>query len=159
MHTYLFFLHTKFVESLFFCYLSIPWFWINLESTFNFLLYAKQLFFSHWVMLNSLQLPGLQHTRLLCRSLSHSLLKFMFIESVMLSNRLILWGPLLLLPSVFPNIRVFSNESGLHIRRSKYWSFSFSVSPSNEYSGLISFRIDWLDLFAAQRTCKYTYPL
>ena len=73
-----------------------------------------------------------------------SLLKLMSIESVMPSNHLILCHPLLLLPSVFPIIRVFSNESVLHIRSPKYWSFSFSISPSNEYSGLISFRMDWL---------------
>jgi len=77
-----------------------------------------------------------------------------FIESVMPSNHLILCRSLLLLPSVFPSIRVFSNESVLHIRWSKYWSFSFSISPSNEYSGLISFRMDRLDLFAVQGTLK-----
>ena len=75
-------------------------------------------------------------------------------ESVMPSNHLILCCPLLLLPSIFPNIRVFSNESVLHIRWPKYWSFSFSISPYNEYSGLISFRMDWLDLLAVQGTCK-----
>jgi len=83
-----------------------------------------------------------------------SLLKFMSIESVMPSNYLILCHPLLLLPSIFPSIRVFSNESVLPIRWPKYWSFSFSISPSNEYSGLISFRIDWFDLLAVQRTLK-----
>ena len=80
---------------------------------------------------------------------SRSLLKLLFIESVMPSNRLILCC-LHLLPSIFPSIRVFSNESVLHIRWPKHWSFSFSISPSNEYSGLISFRIDWFDLFAVQ---------
>ena len=84
---------------------------------------------------------------------SQSLLKLMSIESVMPSNHLILCHPLIL-PSIFPSIRVFSNESSLHIRRPKYWSFSFSISPSNEYSGLISFRMDWLDLFAVQGTLK-----
>ena len=79
---------------------------------------------------------------------SLNLLKFMFIESVMPSNYLILCHPLLLLPSIFPSIRVFSNDSVLHIRWPKYWSFSFSISPSNEYSGLISIRMDWLDLLA-----------
>ena len=74
------------------------------------------------------------------------------LESMMPSNRLILCCPLLLLPSIFPSIRVFSNELSLHIRQPKYWSFSFSISPSNEYSGLISFRIDQFDLFAVQRT-------
>ena len=75
-------------------------------------------------------------------------------ESVMPSNHFILCRPLLLLPSIFPSIRVFSNESVLHIRWPKYWSFSFSISPSNEYSGLISFRMDWLDLLAVQGTLK-----
>src|SRR5574341_224465 len=78
----------------------------------------------------------------------------MFIESVMPSNHLVLCHSLLLLPSIFPNIRVFSNESVLHIRWPKYWSFSFSISPSNEYSGLISFMIDWLDLLVVQGTFK-----
>ena len=78
----------------------------------------------------------------------------MSIESVMPSNHLILCHPLLLLPSIFPSIRVFSNESVLHIRWPKYWSFSFSISPSNEYSGLISFRMDWLYLLAVQGTLK-----
>ena len=85
---------------------------------------------------------------------SRSLLKLMSIESVMPSNHLIFCCPLLFLPSVFPSIRVFSNELALHIRWSKYWSFSFSISPSNEYSGLISFRIDWFDLLAGQGTLK-----
>ena len=83
-------------------------------------------------------------------TISQSLLKFMSIESVMLSNHLIFRGPLLLLPSIFPSIRVFSNELALHIPWPKYWSFS--NSPSNEYSGLISFRIDWFDLLAVQGT-------
>ena len=85
---------------------------------------------------------------------SQSLLKFMPIESVMPSSHLILCCPLLLLPSIFPSVRVFSSESVLHIRWPKYWSFSFSISPSNEYSGLISFRVDWLDVFAVQGTLK-----
>ena len=80
--------------------------------------------------------------------------KPMFIESVMQSNHLILCCPLLLLPSIFPRIRVFSNESVLCIRWPKYWSFSFSISPSNKHSGLVSFRMDWLDLLAIQRTLK-----
>ena len=82
-----------------------------------------------------------------------NLLKFMSIESVTLFNHLILCLPLLL-PSIFPNIRVFCNESALHIRWPKYWSFSFSISPSNEYSGLISFWIDWFDLLAVRGTLK-----
>ena len=85
---------------------------------------------------------------------SWNLLKLMSIESVMASNHLILYCPLLLLLSIFPSIRVFSNESVLCIRWPKYWSFSFSISPSNEYSGLISFRMDWLDLLAVQGTLK-----
>ena len=90
--------------------------------------------------------PVLHHSR--------SLLKFMSIESVMPSNHLIFFPPLLLLPSIFPSIRVFSKESALRIRWLKDWSFTFCVSPSSEYSGLISFRIDWLDLLAVQGTLK-----
>ena len=86
---------------------------------------------------------------------SWSLLKLVSIELVMPSNHLILCHPLLLLPSIFPSIWVFSKESVLQIRWPKYWSFSFSNSPSNEYSGLISFRIDWFDLFAVQRTLQH----
>ena len=89
---------------------------------------------------------------------SGSLLKFMSIESVMSSNHLILCCPLLLLASIFPTIRVFSNESVLHIRWPKYWSYSFNISPSNEYLGLISFRIDWFDLLAVQGTLKSLLP-
>ena len=80
--------------------------------------------------------------------------KPMSIETVMPSDHLILYRPLLLLPSIFPSIRVFSNESALHIRWPKYWSFHFNISPSNEHPGLISFRMDWLDLLAAQGTLK-----
>ena len=82
------------------------------------------------------------------------LLKLMFIESVMPSNHLILCYPLLLPPSIFPSIRVFSNESVLHIRWPKHWSFNFRINSSKEYSGLLSFRMDWLDLLAVQGTCK-----
>ena len=89
---------------------------------------------------------------------SRSLIKLMSIEPVMPSNHLILCCSLLLPPSIFPSIRVFSSESVLHIRWPKDWSFSFSISPSNEYSGLISFRIDWLDLLAAQGTLKSLLP-
>ena len=85
---------------------------------------------------------------------SQNLLKLMSIESVMLSNHLILCRPLLLPPSIFPSIRVFSDELVLHIRWPKYWSFSFNISTSNEHPGLISFRMDWLDLLAVQRTLK-----
>ena len=104
-------------------------------------------------MSGSLRPHGLQHARLPCPSNSWSLLKLMSIGSVMPSNYLIFCRPLPL-PSIFPNIRVFSNESVLHIRWPKYWSFDFNISPSNEYSGLISFRIDWMDLLAIQGTLK-----
>ena len=105
------------------------------------------------VLSDSLRPHGLQHTRPPCPSPTPSLLKLMSIESVMPSNHLILCHSLLLLPSVFPSIRVFSKESVLHIRWPKYWSFSLNISPSNECSGLISFRMDWLDL-ADQGTLK-----
>ena len=105
--------------------------------------------FSHSVVSNSLQ----PHASLSITN-SWSLPKLMSIESVMPSNHLILCRPLLLLSSSFPNIRVFSNESALHIRWPKYWSFSFKISPSNEHPGLISFRMHWLDLLAVQGTLK-----
>ena len=92
-----------------------------------------------------------------CFPVHHQLLsspKLMFTESVMPSNHLILYCPLLLLPSIFPSIRVFSNQLVLHIRWPKYWSFSFNISPSNEHPGLIFFRMDWLDLLAVQGTLK-----
>ena len=111
--------------------------------------------FSHYVVSNSFATP---RTAACQASLSvinsQSLLKLMSIESVMPPNHFILCHPLLLLPLIFPRIRVFSNESALHIRWPNYWSFSFSISPSNEYSGLISFRMDWLDLLAVQGTLK-----
>ena len=94
------------------------------------------------------------HQTFLSYTISRSLLKLMSIQSVMPSNHLILGCPLLLLPSIFPSIRVFSSELALPIRWPKYWSFSFLISPSNEYSGLISFRIDWLDLLAVQGILK-----
>ena len=87
-------------------------------------------------------------------TISQDLLKFMSIELIIPSSHLNLCRPLLLLPSIFPSISIFSNESACHIRWSKYWSFSFSISPSNEYSGLISFRIDWLDLLVVQGPLK-----
>ena len=107
-------------------------------------------------MSDSLRPHGLHHKGQSSLSItnSRSLLKLMSIESMMPSNHLILHRPLLLLPSIFPSIRVFSNESVLHIRWPKYWNFSFSISPSSEYSGLISFRINWLDLLAVQGTLK-----
>ena len=111
--------------------------------------------FSHWVVSSSLQPQGLQHARPPCPSATtRSLLKLMSMESVMPSNHLILCRPFLLPPSTFPSIRVFSNKSVVHIRLPKYWSFSFSISPSSEYSELISFRMDWLDLLSAQGTLK-----
>ena len=109
-------------------------------------------------MSDSLQPHRLQHTKLPCPSPTPKiLLKLRSIDLVawmMPYNYLILCCPLLLLPSIFPSIRVFSNESALHIRWPKYWSFSFNLSPSSEYSGLISFRMDWLDLLAVQGTLK-----
>ena len=104
-----------------------------------------QLFVTPWTV---------AHQASLSITNSQNLLKLMSIDSVMLSNYRILCCPLLLLPSIFPSIRVCSNESVLHIRWPKYWSFSFSISPSNEYSGLISFRMDLLDLLAVQGTLK-----
>ena len=102
------------------------------------------LFVTPWTAARQISLPF---------TISQSLLKLMSIESVMPSNHLILCRPLLL-PSIFPSIRVFSNESVPHIRWPKYWSFSFSISLSNEYSGLVSFRIDWLALLAVQGSLK-----
>ena len=111
--------------------------------------------FSCSVMSNSLRPNESQHARLFLSITNFwNLLKLMYIELVMPSNHLILCRPLLLLPSIFPSIRAFSNESLLHIRWPKCWSFSFSISPSNEYSGLISFRVDGLDLLAVQGTLK-----
>ena len=94
------------------------------------------------------------HWTSLSFTISQNFLKLMTFESVMPSNHLILCHPLLLLPSIFPSIRVFSNEWALCIRWPKYWSFNFSISPSKEYSGLISFRMDWFDLLAVQQTLK-----
>ena len=115
-----------------------------------------QLLFSHEVMSDSLQPHGLQCTRLPCPSPtnSQSLLTLMSIKLVMPSNCLILCHPLLLLPSIFPSIRVFSNESALLIRWPKDWNFRFSISPSSEYSGLISYRMDWFDLLCVLGTLK-----
>ena len=106
--------------------------------------------FSHSVMSDS----WTAHQASLSITSSQGLLKLMSIKSVMPSNHLILCHPLLLLPSIFPSIRFFSSEAVLHIRWPNYWSFSFSINPSSEYSGLISFRIDWLDLLAVQGTLK-----
>ena len=123
--------------------------------------------FKWWIGLESVQL--LSHVWLfvtpwaaacqasLSLTISQGLLKLKSIEFVMPSNHLVFCHPLLLLPSIFPGIRVFSNESALRIRRPKYWSFSFSISPSNEYSELISFRMDWLDLLAVQGTLSRVF--
>ena len=128
---------------------------VNLSSIFT-LIQCLQSQFSSVQLLSHVQLFATPWTAAHQASLSitnsQNLLKLMSIESVMPSNHLILCRPLLLLPSIFTSIRVFSNESALHIRWPKYWSFSFSISPSNEHSGLISFRVDWLDLFAVQGT-------
>ena len=97
------------------------------------------------------------HQPALSFTISQSLTKLLSIELVMPSNHLILCHPLLLLPSTFPSIRVSYNESSLHIKWPKYWSFNFSIIPSNEYSGLISFKVDWFDLLAVQRTLKTFY--
>ena len=113
-----------------------------------------EMLFSGSVMSDSLQPHEPQHTRLPCPSLSPRVCSNSSIESVMPSNHLIFCCPLLLLPSVFPSIRVFSNESALHVRWPKYWSFSFGIIPFNEYSGLIAFRVDWFDLLAVQETVK-----
>ena len=111
--------------------------------------------FSCSVVSNSLRPHGLQHCQAsLSITNSWSLLKLLSIKLVVPSNHIILCRPLLLPPSVFPSTRVFSNESVLHIRWPKYWSFSFSISPSNEHPGLISFRMEWLDLLAVQGTLK-----
>ena len=110
--------------------------------------------FSRSVVSNSLQPHEPQHARPLSITNPWSLPKLMSIVLGMPSNHLILCRPLLLLPSIFPNIGVFSNESALHFRWPKYWSFSFNISPSNEHPGLISFKIDWLDLIAVQGTLK-----
>ena len=129
-------------------YLFLPW---NLP--FNLLNCSVQ--FSHSVVSDSVTTPWTAaHQASLTITKCQSLRKLMSIESVMPSSHLILCRPLLLLPSIFPSIRVFSSESVLHIRWPKYWSFSFTISPSNEYSGLISFRMDWLDLLAVQGTLK-----
>ena len=109
-------------------------------------------------MLDSVTLWAAANQAFLSITVSLSLLKLMSIESVTLSNHLILFCPLLLLPSIFPTIRVFPSESVLRIRWPKYWSFSFSISPFNEYSGLISFRIDWFDLLASLGDSQKSSP-
>ena len=121
---------------------SLKWWTLNRAGSVQWLSHIP-LFATPWTA---------AHQASLSITNSWSLLKLMSIKWVMSSNHLILCHPLLLLPSIFPSIRVFSNESVLHIRWSKYWSFSFSISPSSEYSGLIFFRINWFDLHAVQGT-------
>ena len=143
-------------RTVYFCILSAWYIEGNFKSNSSGILFSSvqslscvQLFVAPWTaaLQASLSIPN-----------SHSLLKLMSIESLMPSNHLILCHFLLLLPSILPSIRVFSNESVLRIRWPKYWSFSFSVSPSNEYSGLISFRIDWFDLLVVQGTPRKSSP-
>ena len=134
-------------------YLSIDWpsiTIIKLSLIYQSVFLSTYLVLQSLVMSYSLRLRGLQHARLPCPSLPRSLLKLMCFESMMPSNHLILYHPLILLSSVFPSIRVFSNVSALQIRWPKYWSFRLSISPSNEYSGLISSRIDWFDLLTSK---------
>ena len=119
--------------------------WLKVQFSSVQLLSHVRLFETPWTA---------AHEASLSVTNSRSLFKLMFIESVMPSNHLILCRPLLFLPSIFPSIRVFSNESVLHISWPKYWSFRFNISPSNEYSELISFRMDWFDLLAVQGTLK-----
>ena len=123
--------------------LSQPFWWLQFSSVQS--LSRVQLFATPWTIARQASLSTTN---------SWSLLKLMSIESVMLSNHLILCCPLLLMPSIFPVITVFSSESALRIRWPKYWSFSFNISPSNEHSGMISFRIDWLDLLEVQGTLE-----
>ena len=126
--------------------------WRTSLEKFKTIQYQYQ--FSRSVVSDSLQPHEPQHTRSPCPSQLPESTKPMSIESVMPSNHLILCHPLLLLPSIFLGIRIFSNESALLMRWQKYWSFSFNISPSNEYSRLTSFRMDWFDLLAAQGTLK-----
>ena len=132
--------------------------WLVLEKIFVKHAILKNYWFGSVQLLSHVRLFVTPWTAARQASLSitnsRSLLKLMSIELVMLSDRLILCSPLLLLTSIFPSIRLFSNESVLGIRWPKYWSFSFSISSSNECSGLISFRIDWFDLLAVQGTLK-----
>ena len=145
----------------FFFFFNCAWsyLWHNLCFEMQVLLVAACMAFSSVQLLSLVQLFLTPWAAARQASLSHitnspGSLKLMSIQLVMPSNHLILCHPLLLLPSILPSIRVFSKKSVLHTRWSKYWSFSFSISPSNEYSGLISFRMDWLDLLAVQGTFK-----
>ena len=130
--------------------------WVGERASHSLLIYIISVQFSSVAQSSDSSRPHEpQHSRPHCPSPNcQSLDKLMSIESVMPSNHLILCHPLLLLPSIFPSIRVFSNESALWIRWPKYWSFSFNTSPSNEHAGLISFRMDYLDLLAVQGTLK-----
>ena len=155
---------STYLSYLYFLYLVIcrPWGMINHELKLDKCIYTKTYTWIHqFSSVQSLSRVQLFETpwAAACQASlsiinSWSLLKPMSIESVMPSNHLILCHPLFFLPSIFPSIRVFSNESTLHIRWPKYWSFSFSISSPNKYSGLISFRMDWLDLLAVQGTLK-----
>ena len=120
-------------------------------QAYNTVFVVVQLLSHVWLFVTPLTAA---HQASLSLTITWSLLKLMSIESVLPSSHLVLCHPLLLLPSIFPNIRVFSNALALCTKKPKYWSFSFSISPSNEYSGLISFRIDWFDLLAVQETLK-----
>ena len=155
-----------FIGFFFFCFLQ--WKYANLfyfTYYFQFFKHLLDFYSEQIIMLGTICCPVAQSGPTLCIfetpwtaacqaslsfHISWSFLKLMSIKSVMPSNHLILCHPILLLPAIFPSIRVFSNESVLHIRWPKYWSFSFSISPSNEYSELISFRINWFDLLAVQ---------
>ena len=121
---------------------------------FNYIICISSVQFSRSVVSDSLRPHELKHTRPPCPSPTPKFTQTHVHKLVMPSNNLILCHPLLLLPSIFPSIRFFSNESVFRIRWPKYWSFSFSISPSSGYSGLISFRIDWLDLLAVHGTLK-----
>ena len=134
---------------------SLSWYFSNgglFDHTLNLFIISSVQPLSHVRLFVTPRTAGRQASLSIINS--QNLLKLISIGSVMPSNHLILYRPLLLLPSIFPSIRVFSNESVLRIRWSKYWSFSFSISPSNEQSGLISFRMDWLDTLAVQGTPK-----
>ena len=131
---------------------SFPSVYFNRNHAFPLLIISSVQSLSH-VRLSATPWTA-AHQASLSFTNSQSLFKLMSIESVMPSNHLLLCRPLLLPPSIFPNIRVFPYESVLYIRWPKYWSFSFNICPSNEHSGLISFRIDWLDLLAVQGTLK-----
>ena len=145
------------VPKLFFLLPSLPSF-LSLSLSLAFLSFHLTFRISSAQLLSRVQLFATSWTVArqvsLCITNSWSLLELMSIESVMPTNHLILCHPLILLPSIFPSIGVFSNESVLHIKWPMYWSFSFSTSLSNEYSGLISFRVDWFDLLAVQGTLK-----